>query len=145
MKKSRRDVLRAAAVLAPFAAAAEEAPMLATATVTLAQAKHSAQSYGETWQYFAGRTVEFSLLSASAIRLNPGMAPHPPHRHPEPEIMLVTEGTGEILIDGRPETRWLPKICSSMRASRKAPSSICAPVTRWYSSGWPSLPPLLTC
>jgi quercetin dioxygenase-like cupin family protein len=33
--------------------------------------------------------------------LNPGAAPHPPHSHPEEEIVLFTEGTGEASIDGK--------------------------------------------
>jgi quercetin dioxygenase-like cupin family protein len=29
------------------------------------------------------------------------MTPHPPHEHPEEEFMVVTEGTGEISLDGK--------------------------------------------
>jgi quercetin dioxygenase-like cupin family protein len=29
------------------------------------------------------------------------MVPHPPHQHPEEEIMLVTEGAGEITVGGQ--------------------------------------------
>jgi quercetin dioxygenase-like cupin family protein len=29
------------------------------------------------------------------------MAPHPPHEHPEEEIMVVVEGTGEISVEGK--------------------------------------------
>jgi len=29
------------------------------------------------------------------------MTPHPPHTHPEEEIMVVTEGTGEISVEGK--------------------------------------------
>jgi quercetin dioxygenase-like cupin family protein len=29
------------------------------------------------------------------------MAPHPPHQHPEEEIMVVTEGAGEISVEGK--------------------------------------------
>ena len=28
------------------------------------------------------------------------MEPHPPHKHQEEEIMLVTEGSGEIYVQG---------------------------------------------
>jgi mannose-6-phosphate isomerase-like protein (cupin superfamily) len=32
--------------------------------------------------------------------LDPGGAPHEPHRHPEEEFMLVASGTGEIEVGG---------------------------------------------
>jgi mannose-6-phosphate isomerase-like protein (cupin superfamily) len=35
------------------------------------------------------------------VVLDPGAAPHEPHRHPEEEFMLVASGTGEIVCDGR--------------------------------------------
>ena len=94
-------MLRAAALLAPFGAVADGASALASAAFLPGQVKHAAQPYGETWQYFAGPAAEFSLLTASAIRLKPGMAPHPPHPHPEPEIMLVTERTGRLTLEGK--------------------------------------------
>jgi mannose-6-phosphate isomerase-like protein (cupin superfamily) len=33
--------------------------------------------------------------------LKPGMQPHPPHQHPEEEMMVIAEGTGEIVVDGQ--------------------------------------------
>ncbi|MBY0522036.1 MAG: cupin domain-containing protein [Gemmataceae bacterium] len=35
------------------------------------------------------------------FRLKPGLEPHPIHKHPEEEIMIVTGGTGEISCDGK--------------------------------------------
>jgi len=29
------------------------------------------------------------------------MSPHPPQQHPAEDFMVVTEGTGEILVDGK--------------------------------------------
>jgi mannose-6-phosphate isomerase-like protein (cupin superfamily) len=35
------------------------------------------------------------------------MSPHPPHRHPEEEFMVITEGSGEIEVSGK-KTRVAP-------------------------------------
>ena len=40
-------------------------------------------------------------MTAGSLRLNPGAEPHPPHKHPEEEFMLITEGTGEMKVDGK--------------------------------------------
>ena len=34
--------------------------------------------------------------------VNPGQSPHPPHEHPEEELLLVVEGQGEFVLDGQP-------------------------------------------
>ena len=33
--------------------------------------------------------------------LDPGASPHPPHRHPEEEFLIIADGTGEIECDGK--------------------------------------------
>jgi len=40
-------------------------------------------------------------MTAGSLRLKPGMSPHPPHQHPEEEFMVITEGSGEIVVDGK--------------------------------------------
>jgi quercetin dioxygenase-like cupin family protein len=40
-------------------------------------------------------------MTAGSLSLKPGMSPHPPHQHPEEEIMIVTEGSGEIVVEGK--------------------------------------------
>ncbi len=40
-------------------------------------------------------------MTAGSLRLKPGMSPHPPHQHPEEEIMMITEGLGEVSVDGK--------------------------------------------
>jgi len=40
-------------------------------------------------------------MTAGSLLLKPGMSPHPPHQHPEEEFMVVTEGTGEISVEGK--------------------------------------------
>jgi mannose-6-phosphate isomerase-like protein (cupin superfamily) len=66
-----------------------------------ASAKFIQEPFGEHYLYFEGPTNELSVMIAGSLRLHPGKSPHPPHQHPEEEFMLVAEGTGEILVDGK--------------------------------------------
>ena len=50
--------------------------------------------------HFNGPTDQLSTLCAGLCELAPGASPHPPHRHPEEETMLVASGTGVIEVDG---------------------------------------------
>lgn len=94
-------MLQAAALFAPFALPVEAAAALANTVVSPAQAEHSVESYGEIWRYLNGSTGQLSSLASGCFRLKPGAAPHPPHSHPEEEIVLFTEGTGEASIEGK--------------------------------------------
>jgi quercetin dioxygenase-like cupin family protein len=49
---------------------------------------------------FNGPTAQLAAIAAGFVTLEPGAKPHPPHRHPEEEIMIVGEGTGEFSING---------------------------------------------
>src|SRR6202012_325301 len=49
---------------------------------------------------FNGPTMQLAALASGFVTLEPGAQPHPPHRHPEEEIMIVGGGTGEFFLDG---------------------------------------------
>jgi quercetin dioxygenase-like cupin family protein len=49
---------------------------------------------------FNGPTEQLAALASGFVTLELGAQPHPPHRHPEEEIMIVGEGTGEFFLDG---------------------------------------------
>ncbi len=57
--------------------------------------------FGEQQVYFQGPTDQLKVFEGGNLRLKAGMEPHPPHKHPEEEIMLVTEGHGEISVEGK--------------------------------------------
>jgi quercetin dioxygenase-like cupin family protein len=39
-------------------------------------------------------------LEVHETTLNPGKSPHPPHRHPNEEMILMEKGTVEALVNG---------------------------------------------
>jgi len=54
----------------------------------------------KAYVHFNGPTQQLAALASGFVTLEPGAQPHPPHRHPEEEIMIVGEGTGEFFING---------------------------------------------
>ncbi|MDW5265144.1 MULTISPECIES: cupin domain-containing protein [Acidobacteriaceae] len=54
----------------------------------------------KAYVHFNGPTRQLAALAAGLVTLEPGAQPHPPHRHPEEEIMIVGEGTGEFYVNG---------------------------------------------
>jgi quercetin dioxygenase-like cupin family protein len=51
--------------------------------------------------HYNGPTDQLAGICAGMAILAPGASPHPPHRHPEEEFLIVAEGTGEIECDGK--------------------------------------------
>jgi mannose-6-phosphate isomerase-like protein (cupin superfamily) len=52
--------------------------------------------------HYNGPTDQLSTMCTGMCVLEPGASPHPPHRHPEEETMIVASGTGVIEVDGKP-------------------------------------------
>ena len=64
-------------------------------------AKRTVEPFGDLLIYFEGSTEQVRSMTAGSLRLKAGMSPHPPHDHSEEEFMVITEGTGEIMVDGK--------------------------------------------
>ncbi len=97
----RREALRIlGAALAP-AAALRAAASIGNDVFGAARAKLTREPFGDLRIYYDGSTEYLKVLTAGSLELKPGMTPHPPHQHPEEEIMLLTEGSGEISLDGK--------------------------------------------
>jgi quercetin dioxygenase-like cupin family protein len=45
-------------------------------------------------------TATLENLEMHVTTLNPGMSPHPPHKHPNEELIIVRQGTVETLSNG---------------------------------------------
>ena len=77
------------------------APKLPNGTLDEAKAKLTKETFGDLRVYYDGPTDQLKAMTAGSLRLKPGMTPHAPHQHPEEEFMVITEGTGEIVVDGK--------------------------------------------
>ena len=99
----RRDVMKFAGLnmLAALGNAGAAAAKLPNATLDAGKAKLTKEAFGDLRIYFEGPTDQLKSMTAGSLLLKPGMTPHPPHQHPEEEFMVVTEGAGEISIDGK--------------------------------------------
>ena len=51
--------------------------------------------------HYNGPTDQLSVMCTGMAVLDPGATPHEPHRHPEEEFLIVSEGTGEIECGGQ--------------------------------------------
>jgi quercetin dioxygenase-like cupin family protein len=49
---------------------------------------------------FDGPTATLEGFSCHVTTLNPGKEPHPPHKHPEEELLVIKEGTLEVMQNG---------------------------------------------
>jgi mannose-6-phosphate isomerase-like protein (cupin superfamily) len=77
------------------------APKLPNLTIDEAKARLMREPFGDLRIYFDGPTDQLKAMTAGSLRLNAGATPHPPHQHPEEEFMVITEGTGEISVNGK--------------------------------------------
>jgi mannose-6-phosphate isomerase-like protein (cupin superfamily) len=71
------------------------------AVFTLEKSKTEKHPFGEVTIYHEAKTEQLKSLVVGSLLLYPGQEPHPPHQHPEEEIMIVTEGHGNILVGGK--------------------------------------------
>jgi mannose-6-phosphate isomerase-like protein (cupin superfamily) len=86
--------------------ARHEAERVRSQTLTLDQVKMNdyqadGKPVGRVGLYFSGDTPGSTKFVTGRFVLAPGQTPHPPHRHPEEEVMIVERGEGEIVCDGK--------------------------------------------
>ena len=55
---------------------------------------------GERRQFLQAPTPTLDELELHVTTLNPGEAPHPPHKHPDEELIIIKEGTVESTVNG---------------------------------------------
>ena len=77
------------------------APKLADGVLDLSTLEPTSEGGCRVFVHYNGPTDQLSGLCAGMAVLDPGASPHPPHRHPEEETLIIADGTGEIVCDGK--------------------------------------------
>jgi quercetin dioxygenase-like cupin family protein len=100
---SRRTILRTliAGLALPAAGAAAGAAEIPTGVMAAANGKLDHRPFGDQRTFFDGATGQLMSMTVGSIALKPGDEPHPPHKHPEEEILLITAGHGGIFVEGK--------------------------------------------
>ena len=80
---------------------ATSAKRLADGVVDLNALVPDIQAGCRVFVHYNGPTDQLRGMCTGMAVLDPGASPHPPHRHPEEEFLIVADGTGEIACDGR--------------------------------------------
>ena len=101
MQPTRRDLARLLPALAATAAAEAGTAVLASTTYPFDALPVHTNGPNATRPVFDGGTHTGFHLEAHFTELAPGQAPHPPHHHPQEEMIVVHQGTMEVTIDGK--------------------------------------------
>jgi XRE family transcriptional regulator, regulator of sulfur utilization len=101
---TRRDIVvalaAAGATLCAVAVASERATAPPSWIIDWNAIPAKPTAAGSSRSFFRAPTATLTELEVHVTTLNPGQSPHPPHRHPNEEMVIVKEGMLESLIDG---------------------------------------------
>ena len=124
------------------------APLLGSTTVSWDQIE-GAVGKGMSKPIFRSPTVTLDEMEMHVTHVAPGKAPHPPHSHPEEELVILKEGTLEVLQAGK-TTRLGPggvifQASNQLHGVRNV-GDVTATyyVMRWKAAGKPQSPPTPT-
>jgi quercetin dioxygenase-like cupin family protein len=100
---TRRDLLVALIAIVCTAGAfalADQAPVMGSAVFEWNSIPTKPTNVGSVRSFFKARTATLDELEMHVTTLEPGKASHPPHRHPNEELIIVMQGTVETLSNG---------------------------------------------
>lgn len=96
---NRRRFLSAAGVQA-IAAGADRGGQIHNGAISAEETQGHQFPQGLVRVYLEGRTNQLSELQTGTWLIQPGMSAHAIHQHPEEELLIFVQGTGEIVIAG---------------------------------------------
>jgi quercetin dioxygenase-like cupin family protein len=77
-------------------------PLMRSRVFDSPRIKPEATKVGERREVFDAPTATLERFASHITTLNAGQAPHPAHKHPEEELMILKEGTLEVTLNGQP-------------------------------------------
>jgi quercetin dioxygenase-like cupin family protein len=100
MKPGRVALVAFVCLLAP-SAVRTETPVLGSTAVSWDEIQAKGSAEGMYRQVFKSPTATLDELELHVTTLPIRKAPHPPHKHPDEEIIIVREGTVEVTVNGQ--------------------------------------------
>jgi len=101
---TKRDLLiaslAACTTLAGIALAQSQKPLMKSSVFDWSTIEAKTTKTGARRDFFDAPTATTDKLECHVTTLNPGESPHAPHQHPEEELMIVKEGTIEVMQNG---------------------------------------------
>jgi quercetin dioxygenase-like cupin family protein len=102
---TRRDLLVSVVSIVATAAIVALAqpdakPLMHSRVFNWADLKVDTTKTGERRQVFDSPTATHDRIECHITTLNPGEVPHAPHKHPEEELLIVKEGTVQVVQNG---------------------------------------------
>ena len=100
---TRRDVfvaLAAVALTAGVFALADKGPVMGSKVFDWNAMTDKPTATGSVRSVFKEPTATVEQLEVHITTLNPGQSPHPPHKHPNEEMLIIRQGTVESLVNG---------------------------------------------
>jgi quercetin dioxygenase-like cupin family protein len=102
---TKRDLcvaaIAAACTGALLTARAAQKPVMGSRAIAWDTLKVEPTKVGARRQVFQDPTATLDELEMHITTLNAGQSPHPPHTHPDEELIIVKEGSIESLLDGK--------------------------------------------
>jgi quercetin dioxygenase-like cupin family protein len=101
---TKRDLLvgvfAVAGTLCAVAAVDVAKPLIGESVYDWSKLPVQKTAIGESRAIVKGPTATLEELEMHATTLNPGQASHPPHKHPNEELVILDKGTVEALVNG---------------------------------------------
>jgi mannose-6-phosphate isomerase-like protein (cupin superfamily) len=104
MKLTRRNACLSLVLLSRISAWASQLPALTSKTYRFEDLPVAREKQAAYRDILKGRTHTGDYLEAHETVLEPNGMPHPAHRHVGEELFLISAGTVEVTIAGKPAT-----------------------------------------
>ena len=101
---TRRDLFVAliaiSVTLCVVAVADQQTPVMQSSVFDWNSITAKPTAVGSVRPFFKSPTATLNELEMHVTTLNPGQMSHPPHQHPNEELVIIKEGTVEALVQG---------------------------------------------